>query len=248
MRLLTITLFLFLVSTASSYACTCGGKASFCLSAERGQAILEVEVTKKYKEEDGFKHFVDFKVRETLYSIDSLQYENLTLVEGYSLCDAFLFDDLDIGDRLVMTYYNTREENEANFTAVGFSICSIDYLLIKGNEVEGIIQETETYEPQRMSYNRFKNNLDDLCNIDFLSKASISVLSDFSNNEFIFINNYSTALSFEIFSVSGQLAYKGQLAIGEEKLIDFIDFPSSIYFVRFRNEISQVTLKTAKIN
>ncbi len=207
-----------------------------------------MEVGAKYQKPENFKYFVDFKVRETLYSVDSIIYKDLTLVQGYSTCDEFIFDELKSGDRLIITYAYVRQDEDANFPAVSLSICSIDYLWLRKRKVEGWITEVNHNEPeQSIPYRQFKNKIDELCELEVLDESSIVVKNDIANGQIGLSNTSSFDLSIQVFSSAGQLAFESSIKAEEEKVLNFRDYPSDIYFIRFRNEFTQFTLKSLKV-
>jgi len=50
-----------------------------------------------------------------------------------------------------------------------------------------------------------------------------------------------------MFSSAGQLIYRSKIKPQEEIYIDWIDYPSDIYFIRFRNDFEQHIAKIPKI-
>ena len=248
MKKTIILIVLLFSSLAKLIACSCGGAYSFCVTAQHGLAVLEVEVEKKYEANDfTYVRYIDFKVRKTLTSKDSIAYKNLTLMEGYSTCDRFLYNDLEKGDKLVIIYNYIRQDSNATYPVTSLNICSADFLELKNNVVKGHINLQKDFKEQSMPYDQFKKQLNKLCDLQFLDETSIKIYSNLAENQIDIKNEYVTALNFDIFSSAGQQVYQGKIDQEEEISIDFIDFPSTIYFIRFRNEFSQVTIKTAKV-
>jgi len=241
-----ISLLIYFLFLSEIIACSCGGPRSFCISAQYGLAVLEVEVEKKYESNVySYVRYIDFKVRKTLASKDTIAYSHLTLMEGYSICDQIVYDDLKKGDKLIISYFHIREDSIANYPVTSFSICSVDFLTLKNNTVTGWIQAEGNFEEQSMPYGEFKKNLSQLCDLEILDESSVLVINQAGDKKIDLKNNYQTNLNFEIFSSAGQLVYQGKIDKEEERSIDFIDFPSQIYFIRFRSHVSHITIKTA---
>ncbi|GLR17259.1 hypothetical protein GCM10007940_18740 [Portibacter lacus] len=211
-------------------------------------AVLEVEVINKYNDqEQPFHQYVDFLVRNTLSSTDNTEYRNLTLIESNSSCDLFLFESLEKGDRLVINYERIIEHADANYPGIFFSSCSNNVLKLENNKVVGNITNNLSDEDQTMSYSKFKEKVNDLCDLPGLDENSVEISTNLIGSYIDLKNKHQTILSFQIFSSAGQLANYGKIAPDENLQVLFEGYPADVYFIRFRNPYSQITRKIIKV-
>lgn len=243
-RVLPTSLF-FLSSLSYSFSCSCAGYATFCESASASGIILEVEVEKIYEAQDSRLNFIDFKVNNEIFNNTISTYSNMTFAEYGSSCDIFLSSNVKVGDKLIVTFRDTSELIDANFTVFDFPFCSVSHLTLSNGRVRGFINNDS--KETSMSYSKFKDDVLDLCNIDFLGPTSVILNSNLTEGNFSLTSDFEEELDFDILDASGRLAINGMLLPGEEKFIEISDLPAGVYFIRFRSGQNQVVKKVVKV-
>lgn len=240
-----LTLSIFIFSPLFVFSCDCIGNATFCESASENGLILELEVEKIYAAEASHLELLDFSVNNEIYNNTTSSYNHLSFVEYGTSCDLFLGQNLKVGDRIVVTFGEIEEIAEARYPVFLLPFCSATYLVISNGKIGTFINDASS--ETTMSYEDFKNDVFDLCEIDYLGPSSVQVNSSLTVENFFLISDFDKELAFDIIDASGRRLLNGMLLAREEKLIEISGFPAGVYFVRFRSGQYQLIKKVIKV-
>lgn len=239
-KIILICLFFWFGNTVL-FACFCQ-TFGFCEVLTDTSHVVEAKVVKIYNSTSSNKYFIDIEITDFLYGSDTLSFDRLTIVDNQTDCDALLYNVLQPGDLLVYMFEQLGSDVEGNYPTFSLDKCNIQYLYVNGEAITGIFVIAPLLEEQTANYESFKDNIRDICHIFLTTPLSgplnfdLNIFPNPVHENLKVKTNSKEAISYSIYSHTGEVVKSSQSIQRSEFNIDFSDFSSGMYYLQVKIE------------
>ena len=236
---ISLTVAIFLFSVFIVRACDCW-MLPFCDFA----FSMYVENPKVYEAEPiiHYGDFVDFKIVEHIYGLDTLSYDTISIKDGHQEACGLTSLAFNIGEKWVISFDTLSHDAEANFPVHTFHLCIVQYLKLENDSLyskswSGLSDNNLiTSNLSVIDYATFKEDLEELCSMspDEMSNQ-FSIFPNPTSQNLQIQNNFSEKVNYQFFDASGRLMQEGDFFQQNNYEIEMNDFPQGIYFLKVQS-------------